>query len=671
MKKKKSMKVNSKIVFTITLVFVFCCILSTNSWAAKRVKFYKSNTEDFVNLLNQEKSSNGKVIGWSLGLSEHEEFKLERQQTDFNNNSHSRYQQLYQGIPVWGMQTVVSRNPMSEVIKIHGEMVLDTPNDVTIIPPVKTLDPKVALEEMKAKHMEQNPGAQWNFSNEKAGTYIYIDKKGKAHLAYVVSFFVDDNVSNASYPIHFIEVKTGRVLDSYDMFSAVGTGPGGNNKIDQYEYGTDYPGFGVTVNGSTYTMNTTNVKTVDLNHGGDTTSVAYSYIGPRNTHKEINGGYCPLNDAQYFGQVVYNMYSSWYGTSPVPFQLVLKVHYLTNYENARWTGSSALFGDGYTRFYPLVGLDVVGHEFSHGFTQFNSNLIYSGQSGGINEAFSDMAGEACEKYMRGTNDFKVGNDIKKIGALRYMYNPPLDGVSIDHVNDYYSGMDPHYSSGIFNKAFYLIASSWGTQKAFKIFVRANQIYWTPSTNFQQGAEGALDAAMDYGYDCNTVKSAFNAVGISLTCPPQTSTFQCLADTFVRQDDPDANFGSSTLLRSRGSATGHGIHPFLKFTVYGVSVPIQSAKLRIKTQTAFPVCVLYHMKDNTWQEYTLTWNTRNMNYYSYKNVGALSANVWYEFDVKSFVTGNGTYTFFMAASNVAGQAFYSRQSSNKPTLIVTY
>jgi Zn-dependent metalloprotease len=59
------------------------------------------------------------------------------------------------------------------------------------------------------------------------------------------------------------------------------------------------------------------------------------------------------------------------------------------------------FSDGYTRFYPLVSLDVTAHEVSHGFTEQNSRLIYSGQSGGMNEAFSDISGEAAEYFMTG------------------------------------------------------------------------------------------------------------------------------------------------------------------------------------------------------------------------------------------------------------------------------
>lgn len=102
------------------------------------------------------------------------------------------------------------------------------------------------------------------------------------------------------------------------------------------------------------------------------------------------------------------MYRNWYNTAPLSFKLKMRVHYGRNYENAFWDGSQMTFGDGATTFYPLVSLDVAAHEVSHGFTEQNSGLVYSGQSGGINEAFSDMAGEAAENYMKGSNDWLVG-----------------------------------------------------------------------------------------------------------------------------------------------------------------------------------------------------------------------------------------------------------------------
>lgn len=513
--------------FTLGLVLVMCCLLTTSIWAAKKVDFVSANAKDYIQKLNQVGLRGNDSLAQALGLGQDDALVMLRQRIDFNGVTHVRYQQTYKGIPVWGMHTVLSKEPSEQVVRLNGALVSDIAKDVLDVP--GSFDAKGALNRMKQNQIKKNGNAKWNFLNETTETAIWIDNKDKAHLCYVVSFFADNENGNPTRPIYFIDVKSGKVLNSFDRLTfATGTGPGGNQKIGQYEYGTTYPGFGVTISGTTYTMNFNNCKTINLNHG-TSGSTPYSYTGPRNTVKTINGAYSPLNDAQYFGQLVYDMYYNWYSVAVLPFQLTMKVHYSSNYENAFWDGSSMTFGDGASTFYPLVCLDVSAHEVSHGFTENQSNLTYSGQSGGINEAFSDMAGEAAKFYMRGTNDFKVGYDIFKSasGALRYMYDPPLDGKSIDHVSDYTSGMDVHYSSGVFNKAFYLLATSsgWTTRMAFDVFVKANMDYWTASTNFQQGGEGALAAALDYGYNCSSVVAAFAAVGVNLSCPaPPVANF---------------------------------------------------------------------------------------------------------------------------------------------------
>ncbi len=165
------------------------------------------------------------------------------------------------------------------------------------------------------------------------------------------------------------------------------------------------------------------------------------------------------------------------------------------------------------------------HEVSHGFTEQQSNLTYSGHSGGMNEAYSDMAGEAAEFYMRGSNDWQVGAEIfKGTGALRYMNDPTLDGSSIGHASNYTSGMDVHYSSGVYNKAFYLLAikPGWGTVKAFQAFARANRDYWTASSTFDQGACGVETAATDLGFTKADVTAAFTSVGVSCATTPPPS-----------------------------------------------------------------------------------------------------------------------------------------------------
>jgi vibriolysin len=169
-----------------------------------------------------------------------------------------------------------------------------------------------------------------------------------------------------------VDAETGRVLKQWDnlQHALVGTGPGGNLKTDKYEYGADFGFMDVSQSGATCAMNNPNVKTVNLNHG-ITGTTAFSYACPRNTVKVINGAYSPLNDAHYFGSVIYNMYNAYIGKPPLTFQLIMRVHYSIGYENAFWDGSAMTFGDGAVKFYPLVSLDVASHEVSHGFTTQN------------------------------------------------------------------------------------------------------------------------------------------------------------------------------------------------------------------------------------------------------------------------------------------------------------
>jgi len=160
---------------------------------------------------------------------------------------------------------------------------------------------------------------------------------------------------------------------------------------------------------------------------------------------------------------------------------------------------------------------------SHGFTQQNSNLRYKYQSGGMNEAFSDMSGETAEYFSRGKNDWLMGYDIFKAKgkALRYMDNPEKDRRSISHASKYHSRMDVHHSSGVYNKMFYTLATSpgWNPRKAFDIMVRANQMYWGKDSTFDEGAVGVLKATKDLGYPDEYVKKAFELVGVSYDGKP--------------------------------------------------------------------------------------------------------------------------------------------------------
>ena len=492
----------------------------------------------------------------ALGLDADEGFRTLRERTGVRGLQHARMQQTYRGIPIWGEHIITTHDASGKLVRMHGELVQGL-GDIDVTPSISSKD---ALAQMKASHERKAASANAVYENESSELVIYANKD-LAKLAYEVSFFADArDGGHPTRPTFLVDAKSGEVLFQYEGLTtdSIGTGAGGNAKTGQYEYGTDFGFNDVAVNGSTCTMNNSNVKTVNLNHGSSG-STAFSYTCPRNTVKEINGAYSPLNDAHFFGGVVFDMYDEWIGSAPLSFQLTMRVHYSTNYENAFWNGSSMTFGDGATTFHPLVSLDVSSHEVSHGFTEQNSGLIYSNQSGGINEAFSDIAGEAAENYMHGDNDFEVGADIFKApGALRYMYDPPLDGSSIGHADDYFGGMNVHYSSGVYNKAFYLIATSegWSVQQAFQVFAYANQNYWGPSTDYAEGADGVRSAATDLGFELDAIDAAFDAVGVVPPVPPEPSCTDPVDNCVdVTLDLLTDNYASETSWRITRASTG--------------------------------------------------------------------------------------------------------------------
>jgi len=267
---------------------------------------------------------------------------------------------------------------------------------------------------------------------------------------------------------------------------------------------------------------------------------------------QINGGFSPNNDALYAGQVINALYTTWYHVPALvkhkkPMRMYMVTHSpnittgpdgkkTSDPDNAYWDGDKErmYFGDGRDFFYPLTSLSVAAHEISHGFTEQHSDLVYYGESGGMNESFSDMAAKTAEYYLSKHNnlDWSMGAEIVKIddmGALRYMDLPSKDceflhqngsmDCSIDEYSDYKQDLDVHFSSGLYNRAFYLLSTTpnWNPEKAFAVMVQANEHHWVSVNKFCQGLGGVLDAAKDFGYDTQAVTDAFAKVGIYYPC----------------------------------------------------------------------------------------------------------------------------------------------------------
>lgn len=456
----------------------------------------------------------------ALGLSDSQSFKDKK--ISVGKHTKSRIRQFHKGVEVYGVSMAADVSPMGVYSNLSGQYVTGLDTDVSNVTPAFNDKQAIALA-LKANHMESAQRSQ-------AKLYIWLDESQQAHLAYLVDLFVSD--PQPSRPFTVIDALSGDVIKQWQQltYAQQATGPGGNEKTGEYFYGTDY-GY-LQVNNSCQ-MDNTNVTTLDMDNRTSGSGTVVQFTCPDSPENYVNGAYSAENDAHYFGGVIFDMYSDWFNTSPLTFKLQMRVHYGRSYENAFWDGTGMTFGDGATTFYPLVSLDVSAHEVSHGFTEQNSGLTYSGESGGINEAFSDMAGEAAEYYMKGSNDWMVGAEIfKGSGALRYMDQPSRDGTSIDSANDYYNGLDVHYSSGVFNRAFYLLATSsgWDTKKAFEVFVKANQLYWNANSGFDDAACGVSQAANDLGYSVSDVETAFAGVDVDATCnttPPPATTGELL------------------------------------------------------------------------------------------------------------------------------------------------
>jgi Zn-dependent metalloprotease/photosystem II stability/assembly factor-like uncharacterized protein len=226
-------------------------------------------------------------------------------------------------------------------------------------------------------------------------------------------------------------------------------------------------------------------------------------------------------------------------------------HYGTNYNNAYWDGARMTYGDGDgVNFTSFACIDVVGHEITHGVTQHSANLIYLGESGALNESFSDIFGNEVEFIQEGvpgvgTGSWRCGEDMTPSGlGIRNMQNPNEfnDPDTYLGTNWVTTGSGDnggvHTNSGVQNFWFYLLCeggsgtndhgnaysvSALGFTKAAAISYRNLTVYLTPSSNYYAARVGSINSAIDlYGAgsaEVQAVMDAWYAVGVYEPVPP--------------------------------------------------------------------------------------------------------------------------------------------------------
>ncbi|MEU6221660.1 M4 family metallopeptidase [Streptomyces sp. NPDC047022] len=450
---------------------------------------------------------------------------------DADGTVHTRYERTYAGLPVLGGDLIVDTSKSGateQVIKASQATI-----KVGSLTPAVTASKaeQLALSVAKAAGSKQ-AGA------ERAPRKVIWAVGAKAVLAYetVIGGFQDDDTPNALHVIS--DATTGKQLFRYQ---GIETGVGNTQYSGQVTLTT-------TQSGSTYTLNDGSRgghKTYNLNHGSSGTGTLFSQSNDTWGNGTTSNAATAGADAHYGAQETWDFYKNMFGRSGIKNDgkaAYSRVHYGNSYVNAFWDDSCfcMTYGDGSGNNDPLTALDVAGHEMSHGVTSNTAGLDYTGESGGLNEATSDIMGTGVEFYANNSSDvgdYLIGEKININGdgtPLRYMDKPSKDGASKDSWYSGLGGLDVHYSSGPANHFFYLLSEGSGTKvingvtynsptsdglpvtgigrdKALQIWYRALTTKFTSTTNYAAARTGTLAAAGElYGTSSTEYKAVQDA-----------------------------------------------------------------------------------------------------------------------------------------------------------------
>ncbi|WP_265442959.1 M4 family metallopeptidase [Flexivirga meconopsidis] len=456
------------------------------------------------------------------GLSADQKLDKKSALTDSNGTTHVRAQQSYRGLPVIGGDMVIHQTAAGQVTISR-----------TLTKPL-TIDTKSSAPAPKTK------GAQGN-------SRLVVDAaKGAPRLAWETTVAGTQSDGTPSRRLVYTDAKSGKQIRSEERIMTVG---GEGNSL----YGGTVP-LQLTQNGSSYEMKDPtrgNTYTIDVNNQtdsfvcqitGSSCATGPVFAGPDtsfgngSTSSRESAGV----DAQFGTDETWDYYKTNFGRNGIfntgkgSFN---RVHYGQNYVNAFWDGTKMTYGDGDGANYgPLTSLDVAGHEMSHGVTENSANLTYSGESGGLNESTSDIFGTMVEFFSanaKDTGDYLIGEMFDKTGqGLRRMDNPAADGKSVGCWSSGVGNLNVHYSSGVGNHFYYLLAEGSGAKTingvahnsptcdgstvagigradAQQIWYRALTVYMTSSTNYAGARTATLNAAKDlYG----ATSAQYTAVG---------------------------------------------------------------------------------------------------------------------------------------------------------------
>ena len=479
---------------------------------------------------------------------------------DADGTEHVRFQRSYRGLPVIG-----------------GDFVLHSRNGQlrNVSQSLKTAARPNLVARFGSDEAIVEAGARFGstFVGAPTSRLVVYARGASPVLAHEVVFNGIKADQTPTEMHYFVDARSGKLLNQWDEIHVAKPGPGGSTCA-----GTAATGSGKTLMIGNVAITTTKCSATSYElrdptrGGGYTTNMAMKTAGLGTVFTDSDnvwGNNLTSNsqtaaaDAQYGIATTWDYYKNVHGRNGIANDGVgalSRVHYGRNYANAFWSDACfcMTFGDGDNgaSIYPLVSLDVASHEMSHGVMSRTADLIYSGESGGLNEANSDIFGTMVEYYANSAADpadYVIGeelfpNNANMRNAIRWMFKPSLDGVSYDCYVPNIGSDDVHFSSGVANRFFYLLAEgavvptgfgagTWanltpsslvcngntsitgiGRSAAEKIWYRAITVYMTASTNYAGARAATLSAATDlYGMGStqyNAVAAAWSAVSVN-------------------------------------------------------------------------------------------------------------------------------------------------------------
>ena len=464
----------------------------------------------------------------AIGLADDTELAVVEVRTDEINNTHVKFAQVVDGIKVENNSLSVHFDETGIITSVTGAL--------TAIQSIE----KTASERITENSSAEIAKKQYTYeslSETPAVEKVIITKDGKNYETYKVKIsFTAPEIAN--YDV-YVDAYSGNVIYSESNIryaNVVGFGLDVLNNIralnlyydGSYHYMQDY------------THSATNViETYSMNGGTSSMSLV----------KATSNVFSSENDkasvsAQYNAKRTIDFYKNVFDRNSLDgkyMNIVSSTQYSTKYNNAFWSGSQMIYGDGdgFTFTYLSGDLDVVGHEMTHGVIDYTADLYYHNESGALSESMADIFGVLISTYDKyqvesGGNwtfaaaDWVIGDDIYTPyiagDALRSLANPALYNQP-EKMSEYVNSPDTesgdwggiHSNSGILNKAGYLVAESIGMEKTARTYYRALVQYMTAMTDFEQAKNYLVQAAMDlYGQDSAetaAINSAFAAVGI--------------------------------------------------------------------------------------------------------------------------------------------------------------